>query len=451
MSIVLLPDEIEVRFRFHDAFGFPVCLWKKSNYENRIRIGITTESASRTLKRCVKVYEKDGRLTTVPEFPELGPAHDEPSWTLLCFVFRLDAKLLPLMLHRLSVYLETVDKEVSAIGEAQLVPSQMTSGQGVLELPLMSESLEPVGNIKVDYLIVQPFKHDSQMERPVDWWRPPKTGSLHIGHRGVGVSLHKNCRASEAENTLPSLNLARKSGADYVEFDVSLTKDKELVLFHDSQVQIRQESQVVSQELRNMTASELKQAQVVEPSKAGEKKSEFFPTLTEALENVDESLGFLVEAKFPEPRSFAFDCNEYADILLTTLFQSAKSRRVILTSFDADFCTALRVKQSTYPVLFSTCLGHSAWPDFAVEIRSRSVNLSLAFTEAENFLGMNAFRNSFVENPSLIKSLQSKGKVLFLWSEKEMTKDDVQLLEEKGANGIIYDRIDVIRSETNVT
>ena len=41
MSIVLLPDEIEVRFRFHDAFGFPVCLWKKSNYENRIRIGIT--------------------------------------------------------------------------------------------------------------------------------------------------------------------------------------------------------------------------------------------------------------------------------------------------------------------------------------------------------------------------------------------------------------------------
>lgn len=53
---------------------------------------------------------------------------------------------------------------------------------------------------------------------------------------------------------------------------------------------------------------------------------------------------------------------------------------------------------------------------------------------------MNAFRNSFVENPSLIKSLQSKGKVLFLWSEKEMTKDEVQLLEEKGANGIIYDR-----------
>lgn len=67
-----------------------------------------------------------------------------------------------------------------------------------------------------------------------------------------------------------------------MEFDVSLTKDNELVLFHDSQVQvrldfekivrlritltvrakIRQEGQVVSQELRNMTASELKQAQV---------------------------------------------------------------------------------------------------------------------------------------------------------------------------------------------
>lgn len=50
-----------------------------------------------------------------------------------------------------------------------------------------------------------------------------------IGHRGAaGLAL---------ENTLPSLELARLLGVDAVEFDVRKTKDEELVLCHDADLE----------------------------------------------------------------------------------------------------------------------------------------------------------------------------------------------------------------------
>lgn len=52
---------------------------------------------------------------------------------------------------------------------------------------------------------------------------PPKTGL--IGHRGVA--------ALAPENTLSSFKLAKIQNIDWIEFDVRLTKDNELIIFHD--------------------------------------------------------------------------------------------------------------------------------------------------------------------------------------------------------------------------
>ncbi|MFI4937558.1 MAG: glycerophosphodiester phosphodiesterase family protein [Candidatus Berkiellales bacterium] len=55
----------------------------------------------------------------------------------------------------------------------------------------------------------------------------PKSGI--IGHRGVA--------ALAPENTLASFQLAAKQGIDWVEFDLRLTKDDQLVIFHDDSLQ----------------------------------------------------------------------------------------------------------------------------------------------------------------------------------------------------------------------
>ena len=49
-----------------------------------------------------------------------------------------------------------------------------------------------------------------------------------IGHRGTRIDYD--------ENTLDAFEIALKSGANYIEFDVRKTKDDELVIFHDSKV-----------------------------------------------------------------------------------------------------------------------------------------------------------------------------------------------------------------------
>jgi len=49
-----------------------------------------------------------------------------------------------------------------------------------------------------------------------------------IGHRGTRIDYD--------ENTLDAFEIALKSGANYIEFDVRKTIDNELVIFHDSKV-----------------------------------------------------------------------------------------------------------------------------------------------------------------------------------------------------------------------
>ena len=67
---------------------------------------------------------------------------------------------------------------------------------------------------------------------------------------------HRGDSASAPENTLLSLRKAVEIGVDFVETDVRLTKDDELVLFHDDDL-IRTTG--VSGAIRDKTLDELKQ------------------------------------------------------------------------------------------------------------------------------------------------------------------------------------------------
>ena len=53
----------------------------------------------------------------------------------------------------------------------------------------------------------------------------PADQVLNIGHRGAS--------GLAPEHTFPSYDLALKLGADYIEQDLQLTKDKHLVILHD--------------------------------------------------------------------------------------------------------------------------------------------------------------------------------------------------------------------------
>lgn len=66
---------------------------------------------------------------------------------------------------------------------------------------------------------------------------------LWIGHRGDGV----NGKSPYIENTIPSFEKAIALGADALEFDIQMTKDQELVLFHDDTIGPQHSPQLVSE------------------------------------------------------------------------------------------------------------------------------------------------------------------------------------------------------------
>lgn len=129
-----------------------------------------------------------------------------------------------------------------------------------------------------------------------EWDNPlPEDGFLIIGHRGAS--------AYEPENTIPAFELAEDLNADYVELDVHLTKDGELIVMHDDDVKRTTEA---AGKIKDFTLAELKQLTADE--KKGEKiavsgrdeEAYEIPTLREVVEQMKGDLGFVIELKDTE-------------------------------------------------------------------------------------------------------------------------------------------------------
>lgn len=68
-------------------------------------------------------------------------------------------------------------------------------------------------------------------------WQLKKPG-LDIGHRGAGSARRVDQTEKVLENTVDSFNYAFKRGADMVELDVQISKDKVPIVYHDFNVNI---------------------------------------------------------------------------------------------------------------------------------------------------------------------------------------------------------------------
>lgn len=109
-----------------------------------------------------------------------------------------------------------------------------------------------------------------------------------VAHRGVPNEL--------PENTLPSFERAIELGADAVELDVRLTKDKVPVVYHYFYLQ---EATSLTGPIFDYTHEQLQSARFI-----GEETEDFFiPTLDDVLDRLGDRIGLEIEIKGPEPES----------------------------------------------------------------------------------------------------------------------------------------------------
>jgi glycerophosphoryl diester phosphodiesterase len=128
-----------------------------------------------------------------------------------------------------------------------------------------------------------------------------------VGHRGAaGV---------EPENTIRGFRYALELGVDYVECDVHLTKDNQLIVMHDETVDRTTNG---TGAIRNLTFAEIRSLD------AG--KGERVPTLTEVLEVVKDKAILLIELKGEGVEENA----------VQTVKEKQMDKQVIFTSFHLD-------------------------------------------------------------------------------------------------------------------
>ena len=107
----------------------------------------------------------------------------------------------------------------------------------------ISKTLPNARSVDVHVLIISSLNYlrtstlNHQVLRSTAHTYSPKITPLWLGHRGCGMNSSWNqSEGCEVENSLQGFKAARDRGLLGVEFDVQLTKDMEVVVFHDYEI-----------------------------------------------------------------------------------------------------------------------------------------------------------------------------------------------------------------------
>ncbi|KAJ3216823.1 Glycerophosphocholine phosphodiesterase [Dinochytrium kinnereticum] len=345
-----------------------------------------------------------------------------------------------------------------------------------------------IATMTIEYTVITFFDHKNAFEAMAEKdWSETKL----VGHRGLGMNrplVDGKGFLQLGENTIGSFFAAGQNGAEYVEFDAQLTRDHTVVLYHDfhmdetgfnisiSDIFLEQFLHVkpadgVSARSRFHQPKPIKRVKssgdlpaigVGLDQKSGPPNKwpwkgnhdgsiqEKFTTLRNALLEVPMSIGFNIEIKYPldfeaeEDRLDVAECNLFVDEILKEVFDHAKERKIIFSSFHAEAARMARLKQSRYPVYFLTMGGTHKTPDS----RCNSLYDAARFAASTGMQGVVTDATPLVKFPELVKKVKSyqgegavKGLRLFTYGSLNNVPGNAKLLQNAGLDGIIADRV----------
>ena len=338
--------------------------------------------------------------------------------------------------------------------------------QGDVSVPIMGTTLEIIGVVNFNFLIITPFSHPNMgITAKQTYWKE-LSSTMVIGHRGLGKNVASNKSLQLGENTLQSFIAAANLGASYVEFDVQLTKDHVPVIYHDflvsetgidapvhtltleqflhvndttprvsrppsppnesPQVKVvrgmdRQRSLSLGPTIPEFDLTErMKHTRdFKEKGYKANSRGTFiqapFTTLEEMLIKLDQEIGFNIEMKYPmlheseeqEMDTYAVELNSFVDTVLEKVYDLGKKRKIIFSSFNPDICLLLSFKQPSIPILFLTDAGTSPVGD----IRASSLQEAIRFASRWNLLGIVSAAGPLCNSPRLVKVVKDSGLV----------------------------------------
>ena len=379
------------------------------------------------------------------------------------------------------------------------IGSARMSLQGDLSVPLVSAAtLDVIGTVNFNFLIIKPFVHPNMsISEDRTYWK--KSSTMVIGHRGSGKNMNTKTSLQLGENTLQSFVSAANLGASYVEFDVQMTKDLVPVIYHDflvsetgADVPVHtltleqflalgegtprgtrtpspsafdprstngraraQRSLSVGEDVRPDTRDRMRhtrdfKAKGFKGNSRGDSIQAPFTTLEEIFKQLPQHIGFNIEMKYPmlfesEEQgmdTYAVELNSFVDVVLTKVYDLAKGRNVIFSSFHPDICLLLSFKQPSIPVLFLTDAQASS---SVGDIRASSLQEAIRFASRWNLLGVVSACEPFVLCPRLIQVVKEANLVCFSYGTLNNDAENSRLQAREGIDAVIVDSVARVR------
>ncbi|WP_162654824.1 glycerophosphodiester phosphodiesterase family protein [Lentilitoribacter sp. Alg239-R112] len=230
--------------------------------------------------------------------------------------------------------------------------------------------------------------------------------------------LHRGASAYAPENTLEALRLAAEMGAKWIETDVRVSNDNELVMIHDEEVDRTTDG---SGFVAQMTLDEIKSLDAGGWF-SGKYKGVKIPSLKEYLETcLKLDLGLVLELKVTHGWEERLG-NQVAKAIRQ--IWTGKPEKLVLSSFSER---VLKIVEEQIPE-FPRCLAVTAVPD-DVEQRLKEINGKMIHLQ-----------HSFANDEGL-SNLKNAGCEFAFATVNDPTR--ARLLLSQGASSIMTDRPDI--------
>ncbi|TDZ74599.1 Glycerophosphocholine phosphodiesterase GDE1 [Colletotrichum trifolii] len=376
--------------------------------------------------------------------------------------------------------------------------------QGDVCVPILASNLDVIGTVNFNFLVVTPFSHPNmEINSQQTYWKKLDT-TMVIGHRGMGKNLTSNKSLQLGENTVPSFIAAANLGAQYVEFDVQLTKDHVPVIYHDFLVSetgidapvhtltleqflhINPDSKrsnginAVNESLERVRNNgpgprqrslsmgyagdgvgsggnlEERMKHTRDFKSKGYKansRGNFiqapFATLEDLFRQLPEHIGFNIEMKYPmlheseeqEMDTYAVELNSFCDTVLSKVYDLAGNRHIIFSSFNPDICLCLSFKQPSIPIMFLTDAGTCPVGD----IRASSLQEAIRFASRWNLIGIVSAAEPLINSPRLVRVVKESGLLCVSYGTLNNNPIMVQRQVKEGIDAVIVDNVLAIR------
>lgn len=256
----------------------------------------------------------------------------------------------------------------------------------------------------------------------------PEDDFLIIGHRGASAYM--------PENTVAAFSFAEDLDADYVELDIHLSKDDELVIRHDQEVD---DLEGAEGDVRDYTSEELKELSIetVEADAgetqavSGQVEEYAIPKLADVLEEFGEDLNFVIELKdtkdYPGIEEKLVEMIKEYDMIQ---FTDKGYPHVVIQSFDKKALKKIHKLNEDIPLIYLISFKDEEDAELSEEeieaIKKYAAGVGISYEALTEPFVRNMYKNN-----------------LAVYAYTVNDNDVALRLKEMGVNGVFTDRPDL--------